>query len=177
MNFCLLFLFIVIVNTIIIMTWIMMVRRHVTATLSIVDSEGLEQVFSTSFLHCSYILRHSWTSDWIVQLTVSNLSLIVWASENIIHILHYILLCVYIYIDKKIHNKIGSMSFLLFLVAKNTLWVWIILFAKACIYKFIKSWLQYHNNCPIDKSNMYRYHKRYILLQLLVFAYFYYTYW
>ncbi len=29
-----------------------MVRRHVTATLSIVKSDGLEHVFSTSFLHC-----------------------------------------------------------------------------------------------------------------------------
>ncbi len=40
-----------------------MVRRHVTATLSIIDNEELEHVFSTSFLHCSYILRHSWISD------------------------------------------------------------------------------------------------------------------
>ncbi len=40
-----------------------MVRRHVTATLSIVDNEGLEHVFSTSFLYCSDILRESWTSD------------------------------------------------------------------------------------------------------------------
>ena len=71
-NLHLLFLFIVIVNTTFIMTWIMMVRRHVTATLSIIGRKWTEDVFSTSFLHCSYILRESWTSDWSVTLTDSN---------------------------------------------------------------------------------------------------------
>ncbi len=76
----------------------MIVRRHVTATLSIVDNEELEHVFSTSFLHCSHTLRHSRTSDGIVLLTVSNLSLIVsGASENVIQNIYYIL-CVYIII-------------------------------------------------------------------------------
>ncbi len=81
----------------------MMVRRHVTATLSIVDNEELEHVFSTSFLHCSDILRHSWTSDLNVSLTVSSVSLIFnvslifsAASENLIHdinISHVFLAC------------------------------------------------------------------------------------
>ncbi len=80
-----------------------MVRRHVTVTLSIVDSEGLELVFSTSFLHCLDILRHSCTSDLNVSLTVSSVSLIFnvslifsAASENLINdinISHVFLAC------------------------------------------------------------------------------------
>ncbi len=49
-----------------------MVRRHVTTTLSIVDRERLEHVFSTS----------------VLSLIVSG------PSENIIHYIYYIL-CVY----------------------------------------------------------------------------------
>ncbi len=73
-----------------------MVRRHVTATLSIVDRERLEHVLSTS----------------VLSLIVNG------ASENIIHIIYYIL-CVYI--DKNFHNNIGNMYFLCVLVAKSTL--------------------------------------------------------
>ncbi len=90
-TFNILFLFIVMVNTTIIMTWIMMVRRHVTATLSIIGSKWLEHVINTSFLHCSHILRESWSSDWNVQLTDSNVQLIAnGASENFIHNIKYI---------------------------------------------------------------------------------------
>ncbi len=63
-----------------------MVRRHVTATLSIIGSKLLEHVFSISFLHCSHILRESRTSDFNVQSTNSNVQLIAnGASENYIH--------------------------------------------------------------------------------------------
>ncbi len=66
-----------------------MVRRHVTATLSIVDRERLEHVL----------------------LIISG------ASENIIHYIYYIL-CVYIILIK-FHNNIGNMYFLRVLVAKK----------------------------------------------------------
>ncbi len=55
-----------------------MVRRHVTATLSIIGSKLLECVFMTSFLHCSHILRESWTSDCSTSK----------ASENVIPEVH-----------------------------------------------------------------------------------------
>ena len=50
-----------------------MVRRHVTATLSIIGSKLLEHVFSTSFLYCSQILIEFNTSE---------------ASENVIPEVH-----------------------------------------------------------------------------------------
>ncbi len=70
----------------------MMVRRHVTATLSIVDRERLEHV----------------------SLIISG------ASENIIHYIIYYILCVYIILIK-FHKNIGNMYFLRVLVAKKTL--------------------------------------------------------
>ncbi len=46
-----------------------MVRRHVTATLSIIGNKWLELVFSTSFLYSSHILIEFRTSDWGVSET------------------------------------------------------------------------------------------------------------
>ncbi len=55
-----------------------MVRRHVTATLSIIESKLLEHVFSISFLHCSHILIEFCMSDCSTSE----------ASENVIPELH-----------------------------------------------------------------------------------------
>ena len=55
-----------------------MVRRHVTATLSIIGSKLIEHVFSTSFLHCSHILIEFCMSDCSTSE----------ASENVIPEVH-----------------------------------------------------------------------------------------
>ncbi len=68
-----------------------MVRRHVTTTLSIVDRERLEHVFSTS----------------VLSLIVSG------PSENIIHYILYIV-CVYVTVYRKTgHNAAPFEKFFL----------------------------------------------------------------
>ncbi len=78
-----------------------MVRRHVTATLSIIESMLLEHVFSTSFLHCSHKLRASWSSDCSTSEAFENVipevhtlsysyisssSVLYWLQKNNIHL-------------------------------------------------------------------------------------------